>query len=1000
MVSRIEIYTKVSDTRAQVKKKYLENVGFSGKISRLDYVDVYTIDKKLSKKQLVEIASRLTNPITQYAAISHSGKGSASSQNDAFSFAIEIGFLPGVTDNVAHTTKELIEDLLKVKFQEGEGVYSSVLYLISGKFSDKDASAISQELANPLIQRIHIKDKDQFKKDGGMDFKVAKVVLNQQVKVLGVDLNVSDEQLEKTGKEGVLDPKGGRRGPLALDLTYMKTIQTYFKKIGRNPTDIELESLAQTWSEHCKHTIFNNPLDGLKDGLFKTYIRGATDKIKNQKLKARLPDGQVKNKFLAKVFTDNSGAIVFDDKYLITHKVETHNTPSALDPFGGSITGIVGVNRDTIGFGLGAKPIFNTYGFCFADPQDEKPLYRGENKTLKMLPPRRIMEGVIAGVNSGGNQSGIPTPQGFLYFDERFKGKPLVFCGTIGLIPKRVGKKDSSLKKAQNGDYIVMVGGKVGIDGIHGATFSSEGLTALSPTSSVQIGDPITQKKFSDALIKEARDLNLYNSITDNGAGGLSSSVSEMARESGGCEVWLDKVPLKYPGLEPWQIWISESQERMTLAVAKNKWKKLQSLLKRRGVEAWVIGEFTNSGKCAVKFNDKTILDLQMDFLHEGLPKKVQNSKLKVKSYKEPKIKEPKDLTKTFIKMIGRLNICSFDFLSTQYDHSVQGLMVSYPVQGRGRVNSETTVVKPYLETSQGLVLSQGLFPAYSDIDSYAMAAASLDSAVKNVILAGADPERIALLDNFCWASSNEEESLYELKQAAKACYDYAVAYGAPFISGKDSMFNDFIGFDDRGKRVKISVPKTLLISSLGIIKDVKKALTIDLKFPGDLIYLLGETFEELGGSEYFAKLGYVGEKAPKVNSEKNYKLYTSFSKAAEKGLIASAIGVGRGGLGVALAKTAMAGMLGIEVSLDGIPGKVLRDDFALYSESQGRILVSINPKKKKKFEKVMRGNATKEIGRVTGSNRILIEGLRGNKIIETTIEHTLKSYHERFKEW
>ncbi len=378
------------------------------------------------------------------------------------------------------------------------------------------------------------------------------------------------------------------------------------------PTDIELESLAQTWSEHCKHTIFAAALDEVEDGLYATYIKGATAAIRAAK---------GKDDFCVSVFRDNSGAIAFDDEYLVTDKVETHNSPSALDPFGGAVTGVVGVNRDAIGCGLGAKPIANRYGFCLAPPDDPRLLFRDKACTEPLLSPRRIMDGVIEGVNVGGNCSGVPTPQGFVCFDPRYRGKPLVFAGTVGLMPRTSAGRPSHLKAARPGDVIVMVGGRVGRDGIHGATFSSEALSSGSPATAVQIGDPITQKKFSDAIIKEARDAGLYNSITDNGAGGLSCSVAEMARECGGCVVELDRVPLKYPGLEPWQIWISESQERMTLAVPPDKLDAFTDLMARRGVEAAAIGCFEASGRCRVRWHGAVIMDVDLDFLHDGLPR-------------------------------------------------------------------------------------------------------------------------------------------------------------------------------------------------------------------------------------------------------------------------------------------------------------------------------------------------------------------------------------------
>lgn len=491
----------------------INRIEITSEIINNQTVDVYTIVKKLNKDQLNEIASSLINPVYQTFKINQP------TFVEKFSCAVETGFLPGVTDNVATTTKEIIEDKLNIKFLENEGVYTSKLFFTNDR-------PLDNLLINPLIQRIHIKSKKKYLKDKGMDRIAPQVNLISKSKVDIIDLNISDKELMKISS----------RGTLALDLSYMKTIKNYFKKLGRNPTDIELESIAQTWSEHCKHTIFADPIDEIKDGLFNHFIKRATVEIRKRKGKRDL---------CTSVFTDNSGAFKFDKDYIISHKVETHNSPSALDPFGGAITGIVGVNRDAIGFDMGAKPIVNYYGFCFTDPNLKTQIFRDKERKQPLLSPRRILDGVVAGVNSGGNCSGIPTPQGFLYFDDKYQGKPLVFVGTMGLLPI----KSSAVKKAKPGDYIVVIGGRVGQDGIHGATFSSEALTSGSPVGAVQIGDPITQKKLSDTIVKEARDQKFYNSITDNGAGGLSCSVAEMAKESNGCTVDLEKVPLKYPGL-------------------------------------------------------------------------------------------------------------------------------------------------------------------------------------------------------------------------------------------------------------------------------------------------------------------------------------------------------------------------------------------------------------------------------------------------------------------
>ena len=991
MPSRITISYKVPDTRAKVKERQFESLGFKGKIKKVLIADSYTIDAVFNKNDLNNVAKILANPILETFSIN---KVVAPLK---FNWLIEVGSLPGVTDNIGATAKETIEDLLKRKFKSDGTVYSSQIFFITGTLTKLDVEKIAYSLHNPLIQRVRIKTSAEFKKEKDLSIIIPKVKLVSKNLVTKVNLNVSDEELTKIGKQGIVGPDGISRGPLALDLEYMKAIRDYFKSKDRKPTDVELESIAQTWSEHCKHTIFANPLDEIQKGLYKSYIKEATQIIRKKK---------GKKDFCVSVFTDNAGGIVFDDKYIVTHKVETHNSPSALDPFGGSITGIVGVNRDAIGFGMGAKPIANVYGFCLADPKDTRPLYRDKGLTQKMLSPRRIMDGVIAGVNVGGNCSGIPTAQGFVYFHDRFRGKPLVFVGTVGLIPKKIGKQSSVEKEAKSGDYIVMVGGRVGQDGIHGATFSSEGMDSGSPATAVQIGDPITQKKMSDAIVKEARDLGLYNSITDNGAGGISCSVAEMAKECNGCYVQLEKVPLKYPGLEPWKIWISESQERMTLAVPKNKWKKFDALMKRRGVEATIIGTFNNSGKCFVTYGKKTIMDVDLEFLHNGLPKKNLVSKeVKVVNL-EPPVQNLKDLTPVISSMLKQLNITSYEFISNQYDHEVQASSVLKPLQGRGRVNADVAVLRPVLDSNKGIVLSAALAPSYSEIDSYKMAAGSIDSAIRVAITAGANIDNLALLDNFCWCSSTDPIRLNQLKKAVKACYDYSILYGTPLISGKDSMFNDFKGFDKDGNPLVISIPPTLLISSIGVIKDVTKTNSIDFKFAGDLIYVLGETFEELGGSEYFAYLSkqykkeYLGNKVPKVNGEKNKKLYKTFAQASSRELFTSAQSIGRGGLGIALLKSSMAGKLGMDVSLKLISKHTSSPDLILFSESQGRILVSVSPRNRKEFEKTMKGIFVGLMGKVSQDFGISIKDRSGKKIVSMKVSEALRAYRSTFKDF
>jgi phosphoribosylformylglycinamidine synthase len=842
-----------------------------------------------------------------------------------------------------------------------------------------------------------------------MGIHIPKVELKPHPQADEVNLNINDDELLKIGKLGIverIDENGNiiRRGSLALDLEYLKTIQNYFKTLGRIPTDVELESLAQTWSEHCKHTIFAAQVDDIEEGIFKHYIKRATEEIRKAK-------GE--NDICVSVFHDNAGGIIFDENFVVTDKVETHNTPSALDPFGGAITGILGVNRDTIGFGKGAKPILNRYGFCFGFPDDEQHLYRDQEKNIPLLLPKRIMEGVIEGVNVGGNCSGIPTPQGFLYFNERYKGKPLVFVGTVGLIPRNTSSQQSAVssqsietsnsrfmihdslieKQAQVGDYIVMVGGKVGQDGIHGATFSSEALHEASPSTAVQIGDAITQKKLSDAIIKEARDFNLFNSITDNGAGGLSCSVAEMAKECGGCFVELEKVPTKYPNLPPWKIWISESQERMTLAVPKEKWNAFFNLMQRREVEATIIGEFTNSGNCVVSFHEKEVMNIDLNFLHDGLPKKKLASsnqrsafsgELKAKNNSFSQLLNSSTTQNAhrtshiahLFQLLSHPNITSTEFVSQQYDHTVQGTSIISGLQGKGRVNGSASVIRPLLHSWKGVAVSQALFPHFTETNPYATAGITIDQAIRNLIAVGVSLEHIALLDNFCWCDSNNPERLFQLKETARGCYDFAVGFGTPFISGKDSMFNDFHGYNEQGNEVNISVLPTLLISSLGVVQDIRKCQTMDLKNAGDEIFLVGDN--SLGIIEVIG----ISIARCKVIEE-----------AIEKEILTSSYAVSFGGIGIGLAKMSIAGQLGIDVQLD---------EENLFAETPSRFLVTIAKENVEQFSKIAleKNIFAKKLGTVLASNKFLVKNSKSEIIIETTVEELDNHYKKTFAQF
>ncbi len=944
-------------------------------------IDGYLFSKKLDNRKFKQISRILSNQVSQ-KILTKDNVVKVLSNYSNFNWVVEINFLPGVTDNLGSTAKEIISDNLKNSFKKFH-LGSTKIILIKG--NKKNIYNISKKEANPLIQTIKIypfkKFIDFFKKN---KFELQEVkLINKKYIKREVDLNISDHELNMIGKLGIEEKNKSRRGTLGLDIESLKTIRNYFNKIKRKPSDVEIETLAQTWSEHCKHKIFSAKIDNIKEGIFKKYIRGATENI----IKLR------KDNFCVSLFTDNAGGIEFNKDWIVCHKVETHNTPSALDPFGGAITGIVGVNRDCLGFGKGAKPIANTYAYYLAFPNKDYQLFRQKNKKDPMLPASYIANGIISGVRVGGNCSGIPTPQGNIYFDDRFAGKPLVFCGTVGLIPKKIKGKLSHKKKANSGDYILMVGGKVGKDGIHGATFSSEELDPNSPVTAVQIGDPITQKKLSDVIITELRDKDLYTSITDNGAGGLSSSIGEMAKESGGFVVDLEKVPLKYPGLYPWEIWISESQERMTLAVKPKNLKKVIKIFNKRGVDATLIGKFTKEKKAIVKYNNIEVLNLNMDFLHEGYPKlNLKTSLPKINILRKKQIKNVNLINKLH-KLLLSPNIVSKEFIATQYDHEVQGTSIIKPLQGKGRVFGNSTAIKPLFDNQKTIALSQAAFPQYAETNPYQMAACSIDTAFKNLIVSGANLKKIAILDNFCWCSSDDPERLYQLKEAARGCYDYSVAYQTPFISGKDSMFNDFKGYNKKGHPIKISIPPTLLISSIGIVDKISYLTKITPEV-GDLIFIIGKTKNQLQNSEYEKIFGFKKTNLPNVEAKESIKLYKNFEKANKLKLFNSALGVDLGGVGITLIKMAIASNNGLEIDLSSL--SISSIEQFLFSETQSRIVVSIKKNNVIKFKKLFGNSNIFKIGTCNDSN--LITFRNKNKMYCEKIINFEKSYKQKIK--
>jgi len=764
-----------------------------------------------------------------------------------------------------------------------------------------------------------------------------------------------------------------RQRGLSLSVEEMKAIQEHFRKVGRSPSDAELETIAQTWSEHCKHKSFRAAVDHVeKDADGQERRRQYNDLLKETIVRAT---DEIKAPWCLSVFKDNAGIVTLTENEALAFKVETHNHPSALEPYGGAGTGLGGVIRDILGAGLGAKPIANTDVFCFAPLESE-----GGNK--ETLPPRRIFHGVVSGVRDYGNRMGIPTVNGAVYFDEDFHYNPLVFCGTLGLIPT-----DAIEKEVRPGDRVVMLGGRVGRDGIHGATFSSDSLTTGIESSVVQIGNPIVQKKLMDVQLK-ARDLRLYRGITDCGAGGLSSAVGEMGEKSG-VDVHLERVPLKYHGLAPWEIWLSESQERMVLAVPPENLQKLLDLCAAEDVEATDIGEFKNDGRLRVMHKGEAIVDMDMAFLHDGIPKRHLKS-----TWTAPKIDaayppEPKDLEKVLLQILGQPTVASKEWIIRQYDHEVQGRTVLKPLVGEeGKGPGDATVMRPSPTSWQGVALSNGLNPHHSRWDAYWMAASALDEAVRNLIAVGARLDRIAILDNFCGGDPTNPEIMGELVRASQACYDMAVAYGTPFISGKDSLNNQF--FDPVTGRKK-NIPTTLLISALSLVDDIRKVVTMDLKKPGNYLYALGLTKGELGGSQYGLVRKVKAGVSPRVTPSEHLPIYEGLNRAMNQNLVAACHDCSEGGLGVALAEMALAGGCGLHADLRKAPlsddiKEEGRTDAALFSESNGRFVVEVAAKNRKAFEACFPHSALGCIGQVRESRKVQVVGL-GGKTLSWSLE-------------
>jgi phosphoribosylformylglycinamidine synthase II len=943
---RIEVSVRegFADPRSEGLQKDIFDLGITS-VNRVRVSSVYLLEGKLNDKELKSICSELlTDPIVEEYATQESPapKGAR---------LVEVAYNPGVMDPVEESVKKGIRDLGITTIS---AVRTAKKYLLWGNITDDILKSICDKLlVNSVVQHI-VAHKEA----------VALPSATYKFNLQKIDIAAMDDK-------ALMDLSKGR---FWLNIQEMRIIQDYFKKLGRQPTDVELETIAQTWSEHCIHKTFKAKItlgNKVIDSIMKSTVMKVTQELNKP--------------WCLSVFKDNAGVIDFDGRYAVCFKVETHNHPSAVEPYGGAATGIGGVIRDPLGTGLGAFPILNTDVFCFGPPD-----YPYDKLPKGVLHPRRIFKGVRAGVADYGNRMGIPTSNGSIFFDDRYVGNPLVYCGTVGIMPKNMSQKGMQ----HPGDLVVVVGGKTGRDGIHGVTFASGELDKESETlsqSSVQIGNPIVEKKALDAII-QARDLGLYRRITDCGGGGLSSAVGEMSEETG-VRVNLEKVPLKYAGLSYTEIWVSESQERMLLAVPPDKIKQLMAIFEKEDVEASVIGEFTDNKRLQLYYNGNLVCDLDMQFLHNGLPQLERDALWQPPLFPEPKFTQPTDLTDDLKKILGSWNVCSKEWVIRQYDHEVQGTSVLKPLVGATNDGpGDAAIIQPLADSKKGIIISNGINPKYGDIDTYWMAASAIDEALRQIIAVGGNLEEVALLDNFCWGNPEKPDRLGALVRAAQACYDIASVYGAPFVSGKDSLYNEF----ETGKD-SICIPHTLLISAMGVMDDVNQAVSMDCKEAGNLIYIVGATYNELGGSHYYAVRGYVGNSVPKVQAEKGKKLMNALAAAMDKGLVKACHDLSEGGIGVAATEMAFAGGLGMNISLKNVPlaENIERDDYILFSESNTRFLVEVTSKDKDNFAKALAGVDFAEIGKVTKNKKLEITDRKAKIIVKTDIAELKEAWQK-----
>jgi phosphoribosylformylglycinamidine synthase II/phosphoribosylformylglycinamidine synthase I len=959
-IFRIEVQTRKQDNPPENSS--------STRLTNWRKIHLYFLQGDLTDEQVRIISQKLlTDPVTESFTASPFDPNlqPSSSQPDSKTHTIDITLLPGVTDPAA---ENLVHAAQRLGFTELERAATGQRYVIQGDASRDELHKLATErFSNPVIQRYEI------------DQPIAPPFVPVQheddtVEIIALT-NADDAELLRISAE--------RR--LALDLAEMQAIRTYFQGEKREPTDVELEMLAQTWSEHCVHKTFKAKIDYTGpegqitiDGLLNTYIRAATEKVNKP--------------WVRSAFVDNAGIIAFDDEYDLAFKVETHNHPSALEPFGGANTGVGGVVRDILG--VSARPIANTDILCFGPPdlpEDQLP--------AGVLHPNRIAEGVIHGIEDYGNKMGIPTVNGAIVYHPGYTSNPLVFCGCLGILPR-----GSHPNQAQAGDYIVVIGGRTGRDGLRGATFSSmemDQTTGQIAGSAVQIGHPIQEKQVQEVVLR-TRDEKLYHAITDCGAGGLSSAVGEMTAKIGG-RVQLADVPLKYPGLRPWEIWLSEAQERMVFAVPPENWSRFQEICDGQDVEAVNIGTYEATGRLELFYGEKVVGSVSTEFLHDGIPQRHLKAEWKANPLplspsplrREGEQNSTGSLSETLLKLLAHPNIRSKEDVIRRYDHEVQAGLAVKPLVGvdnHGPADAAVIVPLDTIKTDgspqRGVAIANGICPLYGEVDPYAMAWAAIDEAIRNLVAVGANPDQIAILDNFCWGNPTLPDRLGALVRCAQGCHDAAVVYGVPFISGKDSLNNEYTGADGR----KHAIPGTLLISAIGIVPDVNKTVTMDLKAPGNFLYVIGETRDEMGGSHYNLVNGVTGDVVPQPNL-KALETYRALHKAIQSGLVVSCHDASEGGIAAATAEMNIAGRLGVSVDLYSYLGDDVENDddnssdrITLFSETTSRFIIEVRHSDAEDIERTFGKYGFLLLGEVSENRDLFVQGYIESELMNLQI--------------